>query len=208
MISDIQAGITHRLRPLLCPFNELVEQVPRGASVLDVGCGSGVFLGMLAESGRIRSGYGVDRSIATIRDAQKIAAKNGWAAILQFQKSTSLEEIADENYDVVSVIDVMHHVTESEQEKFFAEAAGKLRPGGIFIYKDISARHMVWRWCNTLHDLLKARELVHYCSEERLADAAKKAGLQRRTGYLVRKLWYMHVVEIFNKPVLGVSAVR
>ena len=32
-----------KYRPYICPFEALIEEVPEGASVLDIGCGSGVW---------------------------------------------------------------------------------------------------------------------------------------------------------------------
>jgi 2-polyprenyl-3-methyl-5-hydroxy-6-metoxy-1,4-benzoquinol methylase len=195
-------SLLYRLRPLLCPFDQLMEYVPTGASVLDVGCGNGVFLGILADSGRIRAGYGVDRSRSAIRDAQRIANWKSGAGVLNFQAVDTLAEVPNVAYDVVIIIDVLHHIPKPDQLWFFVEAAGKLRPGGTLIYKDISARHKAWQLCNTLHDLMKAREFVHYVSEDRLMRAAAEAGLERRVNLYVRRLWYMHVIEILHKPIL------
>jgi 2-polyprenyl-3-methyl-5-hydroxy-6-metoxy-1,4-benzoquinol methylase len=155
---------------------------------------------MLAESGRIRAGYGVDRSRGAIRDAQRIAAEKARSGLLRFQALDSLAEVPNLGYDVVSIVDVVHHIPKPDQLEFFIEAASKLRPGGTLIYKDISAKHIFWRLCNTLHDLVKARELVHYISEVWLMRAAREAGLERRVSLYVRKLWYMHVIQILYKP--------
>jgi 2-polyprenyl-3-methyl-5-hydroxy-6-metoxy-1,4-benzoquinol methylase len=128
-----------------------------------------------------------------------MAAEEGWSAFLRFQTIDSLAQAPDLAYDVVSIVDVVHHVRRPDQLDFFIEAASKLRRGGTLIYKDISAQHKFWGACNTLHDLLKAQELVHYVSEESLGRAARAAGLERCTSSYVRKLWYMHVIQIFHK---------
>lgn len=168
--------------------------------MLDVGCGNGVFLAILAESGRIWKGYGVDHSTGAIRDAQEMARRKALSGLLCFQALDSLAEVPDLEYDVVSIVDVMHHVPKSDQLNFFIEAASKLRPGGTLIYKDISAKHSFWQLCNTLHDLVKAQEFVHYVSEERLLRAAREAGLECRESLYVRKLWYMHVILVLHRP--------
>ena len=49
-------------RPLICPFGPLIEAVPQGARLLDGGCGSGLFLGLLAHLGCISFGHGFDAS--------------------------------------------------------------------------------------------------------------------------------------------------
>jgi 2-polyprenyl-3-methyl-5-hydroxy-6-metoxy-1,4-benzoquinol methylase len=170
--------------------------------MLDVGCGSGLFLCMLAESGRIRAGYGVDRSRTAIRNARRIASEKGISRLLCFHTVNSLAEVPDTKYDVVSIIDVLHHIPKFRQFDFLIDTASKLRPGGTLIYKDISAKHMFWRLCNTFHDLVKAHELVNYVSEQRLLSAATEAGLEHHLSMYVRKLWYMHEIHILYKPFL------
>jgi hypothetical protein len=51
------------LRPLICPFDELLDLVPIGARMLDAGCGAGLFLGLLADAGRLGEGYGFDTAL-------------------------------------------------------------------------------------------------------------------------------------------------
>src|SRR5689334_21497649 len=47
---------THR--PTISPFDLLLPLVPARASVLDVGCGNGLLLGLLARDGKLGRGVG------------------------------------------------------------------------------------------------------------------------------------------------------
>lgn len=49
-------------RPYISPFELLIKAVPPGSRVLDIGCGSGLFLGLLCGTGRIQSGFGFDEA--------------------------------------------------------------------------------------------------------------------------------------------------
>lgn len=49
-------------RPFICPFEDLLSIVPPGSSVLDVGCGGGLWLALLRETGRLSRGVGFDSS--------------------------------------------------------------------------------------------------------------------------------------------------
>src|SRR5215467_1338795 len=62
-------------RPYVCPFHLLLDQIPQGASVLDVGCGAGLFILLLARLGRIRSAVGFDVDSVSIRAAHGAASR-------------------------------------------------------------------------------------------------------------------------------------
>ena len=54
------SSISNSIVPNIRPFHRLVEFVPRGSSVLDVGCGAGLFILFLAKRGWILSAVGFD----------------------------------------------------------------------------------------------------------------------------------------------------
>ena len=73
-----------RYRPYICPFEELIPEVPIGASVLDVGCGAGLFLGLLDAVGREPDGTGFDASPQGIKLAKAMSMQG--AGRLAFQR--------------------------------------------------------------------------------------------------------------------------
>src|SRR5579864_2231784 len=145
-------------RPRICPFERLLPHVPAGASVLDAGCGCGLFLGMLAKTGRRPRGIGFDVSPAAISAASAMAQRvastaGGGAGSLEFMRLDAGDPWPNAKFDVVSMIDVMHHVTPVGQRRFFAQAARHVAPGGALLYKDM-CRRPAWRAApNRLHDL-------------------------------------------------------
>jgi 2-polyprenyl-3-methyl-5-hydroxy-6-metoxy-1,4-benzoquinol methylase len=52
-----------------------MEQIPAGASVLDVGCGAGLFLLLLGQQGRIRDALGFDVSVRPTGRRRKRASQ-------------------------------------------------------------------------------------------------------------------------------------
>jgi SAM-dependent methyltransferase len=187
-----------RLRPYICPFEPLIEAVPADSRVLDVGCGAGLFLGLLAKSGRLREGRGFDLSAPAILSANAMKQRLG-DENLHFERVEAGAPWPAGPFDLVSMIDVMHHVPPAFQAGIFPQVADRLRPGGLFVYKDMAARPLWQAWGNRLHDLLLAREWIHYLP---LADAirlAREAGLEvvRQDAY--SRFWYAHEFVLFRR---------
>lgn len=67
------AGLFRRalmtLRPYICPLELVVDEVPEGARVLDIGCGAGLVLAHLAGARNV-DGVGVDTSGPAIEAAR------------------------------------------------------------------------------------------------------------------------------------------
>ena len=69
--NDVQSFI-QRQRPRICPFEKLLCLIPPNASLLDLGCGSGLFLGLAAELDLISSALGIDRRQQVIATAKEM----------------------------------------------------------------------------------------------------------------------------------------
>jgi len=188
-------------RPYICPFEELIRHVPDNATVLDAGCGGGLFLALVAASGKRIIGRGFDISPVAIRTAQEMsnrAAKAG--STLHFEVRPVSDQWPGGQYDVVSLIDVAHHVPPPFQEEFLLAACRHVRPGGVLIYKDMCCRPRWRAAANSLHDLVLARQWVHYLPITRVE--AWVAGASMELVYRadrLNRLWYGHELRVFRK---------
>ena len=190
-----------KYRPFICPLEELLPFVPDGSSVLDIGCGCGLFLLALAFAGKRISGVGIDTAPDAIR-AARLAARTAEIAAtgstLSFETACGTEEWPAGQFDVVSLIDVVHHVPGARQRSFVAAAAARVRPGGVLIYKDMCGRP-VWRSCaNRLHDLLLARQWIRYREMDEVREWAGSLGLMPRVRRDFVRLWYGHELCVFS----------
>jgi len=190
------------LRPAICPFDRLVPLVPPGSAVLDVGCGAGLFLGLLAARGRIRSGLGFDASRPAIALAERMrrALPPEQGRLLTFERRDVGDRWPEDLFDVVALIDVMHHVAPPGQRALLEQAAACVKPGGLFIYKDM-ARRPRWRaFANRLHDLVMARQWIHYLPLETARRWGMDCGLTVAEEGRCTMLWYAHEWLVFGKP--------
>jgi 2-polyprenyl-3-methyl-5-hydroxy-6-metoxy-1,4-benzoquinol methylase len=190
------------LRPYICPFDRLLELVPDGASVLDIGCGCGLFLGLLAAAGKPLRGFGVDVSAEAIPTAQTMARRlreTHDSVDLTFSRIAPDDPWPNGPFDVVSLIDVIHHIPRARQRAIFASAASTVRPGGLLLFKDIGPKPF-WRACmNRLHDLLVAREWIHLVAADTVASWGRQEGLELIRRERINRLWYGHDLLLFRR---------
>lgn len=192
-----------RYRPYICPFEDLIAEVPVGASVLDVGCGGGLFLGLLAALGREPYGVGFDVSSHGIGLATGMAARANarpGKGDLRFIRLDAEAPWPPGQYDVVSMIDVIHHVPPAAQEACIRRASRTVAPGGIFLFKDMVSRP-VWRaLANRMHDLVLARQWIHYVPVAKVEAWAADEGMVLERSDRIDRLWYGHELRVFRRP--------
>jgi 2-polyprenyl-3-methyl-5-hydroxy-6-metoxy-1,4-benzoquinol methylase len=187
-------------RPFICPFGLLVELVPPGARVLDVGCGAGLFLGTLALDRRIAGGVGFDSSAPAIALAQAMTRHLPGNHGVMFHHLSAVEDWPCGTFDAVSLIDVMHHVPPVHQAGVFAAAADHVVPGGVLIYKDIAPTPHWRALANRLHDLVLARQWVHYTAADGIEDWGREHGMALEFRRRIDMLWYGHDLAVFRRP--------
>ena len=88
--------------------NALAQLVPKGARVLDLGCGDGAMLAHL-QATRACSGYGVE-----IDDANVLACVRRGVNVIQLNLDEGLAMFDDASFDVVLQIDTLQHLRNAE----------------------------------------------------------------------------------------------
>jgi 2-polyprenyl-3-methyl-5-hydroxy-6-metoxy-1,4-benzoquinol methylase len=188
-----------RLRPFICPFESLLDKLPPDSRVLDIGCGAGLFLGLAARSDRRARGAGFDVDKGAIAVANAMARRSGIDGAVRFERRDVEEGYPEGPFDVAAMIDVMHHIPPHAQRGVFAQVAGCLRPGGLFIYKDIAGDDRIRATANRCHDLVFARQWVNYLPRQTARAAATEAGLTEVHYERANRLWYGHDFHVFQK---------
>ena len=114
----------------------IAELVPKGARVLDLGCGDGELLALLSRE-RGCSGYGIE-----IADANVLACTQRGVNVIQLNLEDGLALFEDQSFDVVLQLDTLQHLRNTE--KMLRETA---RVGRIGIVSFPNFAH----WPNRLH---------------------------------------------------------
>ncbi|MCZ2498579.1 methionine biosynthesis protein MetW [Xylophilus sp. Kf1] len=89
-------------------YRLLSQMVPRGARVLDLGCGDGTMLDLLARE-RGCTGYGIE-----LDDANVLACARRGVNVIQRNLEEGLDLFDDKAFDVVLQLDTLQHLRNAE----------------------------------------------------------------------------------------------
>lgn len=196
-------------RPYICPFEKLIGYVYPGSSVLDIGCGAGLLLSLIAGLEVECEGVGFDvskRAIDVANTMRQRAAAMFPKASLSFVCVGRDACWPNATFDVVFMVDVLHHVRPHSQREFVYRAISKVKPGGTLVYKDMCLRPWWRAQANRLHDLVIAQERVNYVPIEKVNEWATARGMQIVARRDETRLWYGHELCIFRQRALDEPA--
>lgn len=203
MLFGARSGLRSHLqtwRPFICPVDDVLRWVPKQATVFDIGCGAGLLPGLLVLRGHRASITGVDASPSAIALARDIAERFDGEPSLTFHVTATTVEWPAGPFDVVMMVDVLHHIPPAVQQSFVSDALARVAPGGRFVYKDMARRPLFHAAANRLHDLVIAREWIHYVDPNVVTSLATAAGLRPRHVSHHRQWWYAHDLLVFERP--------
>lgn len=113
----------------------VVDRLEEGIDVLDVGCGSGRALNLMAEEFPNSRFTGYDLSVEAVEAARAEAARRGLTNVRFEQKDmTGFEETAQ--YDLITAFDAIHD--QKAPDRVLSSVASALRDGGTFLMQDIA----------------------------------------------------------------------
>lgn len=185
------------LRMLICPFDRIAIHVPKKGKLLDVGCGYGIFCSMLAESGtRAITGVDIDA-----RRIMKAASKAASKPNLRFLPG-GIEAVDDkERFDVITCLDLFHHVGRSMHQPMMSKMKTLLKTQGVLIIKDMDTKPFRKYLWNYIHDVLMTRSLrMHYVSIQEMSRLLAKNGFSIELREDLSNPMYAHYL-IVARPV-------
>jgi 2-polyprenyl-3-methyl-5-hydroxy-6-metoxy-1,4-benzoquinol methylase len=173
-----------RLRAWSAPLDAVVAAIPREGSLLDVGCGHGLIANEVALRNPAARVLGIDLSETKIAAAQ---GSVGSRPNLEFRLAP-LATLGESGFDAVSLIDVLYLVPGPSWDSFLTDCLQKLKPGGVFVLKEIGTAPR-WKFERLkLQEFVSTRilritkgETMHFESAEALGLRLSRIGFEAVT---------------------------
>lgn len=121
-------------------FPGLTERLERGADVLDIGCGHGRAVNLMARAFPASRVRGYELSEAAVETARREAADRGlFNATFEVRDLALLDEPG--RYDLITAFDVIHDL--AHPRTVLRNIGRALRPDGVFLMIDIGASSLL-----------------------------------------------------------------
>ncbi len=159
-------------RFLSCPFLRVLDYLPRGGRLLDLGAGHGIFA-HLALAGGAREAIAVEpdvRKVFLVPRRPGLRVVNGYHLALRG------------TFDAVAIFDVLYRLPKSEWDPLLAWVRERLAPGGVFLLKEIDPGHRAKALWNRAQERgadllgLTLGEAHSYETREEVRERLRRAG--------------------------------
>jgi 2-polyprenyl-3-methyl-5-hydroxy-6-metoxy-1,4-benzoquinol methylase len=196
----LRASAYMHVRWAVCPFDRILPFVPEEGEIVDVGCGSGLWLNYLAlERPNLRL-HGIDPDPRKIEVANASKTRH-----IDFRRGTA-DDLPAGAYDCVTILDVLCEMPAPVKAGALRAIHGALRPGGTIVVKDADTSPW-WKYAPTalqeqiaVHVMRITHGRPHFWSLDELARGVSAAGFRDvETARIDRGYLHPHVVVCARK---------
>lgn len=144
------------VRWLSAPFREVEAWLPPAGSILEIGCGHGLFAtyAALARPGRVVRGSDIDAD----KIAVAAAAVTGAGERVRFEVAES-GAVPAGPWDAIVVLDVLYLLPREAQHRLLQECVSRLAPGGRLLVKEMAETPRWKAWWNRTQETLSVSVL-------------------------------------------------
>ena len=186
----------------ICPLLPLESYFPPEGTILDLGCGQGLFSLILYLGSPKRKIIGVDLDDIKIEKAKELV---GSIQNLSFTR----QDIIQDDYpavDAVALIDVLYLLPYETHLHIFKKVNDCLPPHGLFLLKEMDTRPR-WKYLwNILQETLAVKIIgftlgsrFYFRSQKDMLLLLNQAGFQTKVINLHQGYWYPHIAYLCHK---------
>ena len=192
-----------RIRLLLSDMERVERETPRTGTILELGCGHGLFSNLLALRSPGRRVIGIDLSPEKIRHA---SASIGGRGNIEFISGDVLD-LQLPACDAITIVDVTYLLPPDEQQRLLQECRRRLRSGGVLVWK-AQERRPRWKFAVTwLQEMLATsagltqgkRRGLHFPSRAEALAMMEAAGFDARVVEMPTHRPYTDVIYVGTK---------
>lgn len=182
-------------------LEEMIQHLPESGTILDLGCGFGLFSLYMAARRPGAEIVGVDLNERRLELARRSAAALGLANV-RFEPGDLRSWRPSTPLAAAYALDVLHHVPVESGDELLADVYGRLDPGGVFLLKDIDTRPRGMMLFTYVLDLLMSpQDRFAYRSVATWQKHLRATGFSPvHVHYLWDILPYPHVLLVCRKP--------
>lgn len=175
---------------------EIGQYLPRRGTVLDLGCGFGLFALFFAlqfPAVRIRA---FDLNPHRVAAARRAASRLG-AASVEFEVGDVAESRFDHPISAAYMLDLIHHIPETAVRPLVETIASNLAPGGRLLIKDIEAARsykLAFTWL--LDKAMDPKAPVRYWAPHEVQPMLESLGFGVHRHRMIDYLPYPHILYI------------
>ena len=180
-------------------LEELDQYIPRDGTIVDLGCGFGLFSLYFASTGRGRRMFGVDLNEKRIAVARRSAARLDLSNA-SYKMGDAAEQPVPAGATCVYMLDLLHHLPEEEVRPLLSRIHVALARDGILLIKDVDTRPAYKRWFTLVLDrLMVGLEPIRYWSASEMIGLLEEVGFQVYTHEMRDILPYPHRLYVCRK---------
>jgi 2-polyprenyl-3-methyl-5-hydroxy-6-metoxy-1,4-benzoquinol methylase len=180
-------------------LDEIGQYLPASGSVLDIGCGFGLFSLYYASTGPGRLVRGIDLNPRRIGMARRAATRLGLENVV-YEELDARHFKGDSPVSAAYMLDIVHHLPDDAVPSLLRELHRAIAPGGLLMVKDVDTRPAPKRWFTwALDKLMNPRAPVRYWSSEELTGALGDVGFTVRHHLMVDVLPYPHILYVCTR---------
>ncbi|MGE0160358.1 MAG: class I SAM-dependent methyltransferase [Gemmatimonadales bacterium] len=172
----LRAHVYMRMRWAICPFDRILPFVPDRGRLLDVGCGSGLWLTYLSLEKPALELHGIDT------DARKLEVASASLAGKAQLRQASAVDLPAGTFDCITILDVFCLLSDETKRRVLEACHAALAPGGTIVLKDADTRPR-WKYAPmaleeviAVHVMRITHGRPHFQSLEQLAGGLDAAG--------------------------------
>jgi len=191
-----------RIKLKICPLVALETHFPREGTIVDLGCGNGLFPNILNLGSSERRIIGIDLDEKKIEVANQTKAPDSH---ITYQ----VGDVVEAEYprgDVFTLVDVLYLIPYDKQEIILQKCHNSLLSGGALIIKEMDTAPR-WKYAWNLFQETLAVKLIGFTLGERFYFRSQKdyVDILQRIGFSVKPVamhagyWYPHIVYVCTK---------